>query len=51
MKSKKIIIGFLITCVILGPVSAVDWPMFHGNPEHTGFLEEPSDFAPHPWTT
>lgn len=43
---KDLCIGFIIICFLISPVSAQDWNMFHGNLDHTGYIDEASDFTP-----
>ena len=51
MRKKNIFIGFMIICLLVSPMaiapaSATDWPMFQNNLNHTGYLNETSDFNP-----
>ncbi len=54
INKKNILIGFVIMCLLAGPVSiapvsAQDWNMFHANLDHTGYLDEAADFTPETW--
>ncbi|MGV8144812.1 MAG: PQQ-binding-like beta-propeller repeat protein, partial [Methanothermobacter sp.] len=52
-KNKMIIAfimaGILASIITFTPVTAADWPMFHQNTDHTGFLIQPGDFSPTLW--
>src|SRR5512145_2597334 len=48
-KKRNAFIGLLIACILIVPVSAADWQMFHENQEHTGFLKEAADFTSQVW--
>jgi len=52
-KNDKIIgllmVGVLASVMTFTPVAAADWPIFHQNIGHTGFLIQPGDFSPTIW--
>jgi outer membrane protein assembly factor BamB len=53
-EKKKLFIGFVIMSLLAGsisiaPATAQDWDMFHGNLDHTGYVDEASDFTPETW--
>ncbi|GAB4377899.1 outer membrane protein assembly factor BamB family protein [Methanothermobacter thermautotrophicus] len=49
MMRKGLIAALIILGMILSPVSAADWPVFHGDEQHTGYAKEPSDFSAKTW--